>query len=318
MFDPVSYAMGKASGGGGDITVESLSVTQNDTYTAPSGKAYSPVVVNVPNSYAAADEGKVVSNGELVAQTAHAEVTQNGTVDTTLNNSVSVNVPSGYTPTQIASRSDTEGIVGAIVLNNADNDIRGGAFENCKGITSVSAPNFTGASNSGYGFTYAFRRCTGLTHISFPKAVGLAGNMFESCTSLATVVMPKLLRIDGSAFTKCTSLTTFDVGGDGNGSVGSYAFNNTNLSLLVLRSSTMMTLANLNALTNSPFDSSGAGGTLYVPSSLISSYQGASNWSTILGYANNQIKSIESTHTDPNAPIDLTLYYADGTPIPTT
>lgn len=35
-------------------------------------------------------------------------------------------------------------------------------------------------------------------------------------------------------------------------------------------------------------------------------------------YTNNQIKSIESTHTDPNAPIDFTLYYADGTPIPTT
>ena len=57
---------------------------------------------------------------------------------------------------------------------------------------------------------------------------------------------------------------------------------------------------------------------LYVPNDLISSYQSASNWSTILGYANNQIKSIESTHTDPNAPIDLTLYYIDGTPIPTT
>lgn len=35
-------------GGGGDITVESLSVTENGTYTAPSGKAYSPVSVNVP------------------------------------------------------------------------------------------------------------------------------------------------------------------------------------------------------------------------------------------------------------------------------
>lgn len=35
------------SGGGGDITVESLSATENKTYTAPAGKAYSPVVVNV-------------------------------------------------------------------------------------------------------------------------------------------------------------------------------------------------------------------------------------------------------------------------------
>lgn len=29
------------------ITIESLSVTENDTYTAPEGKAYSPVTVNV-------------------------------------------------------------------------------------------------------------------------------------------------------------------------------------------------------------------------------------------------------------------------------
>ena len=34
-------------GGGGDITVEELSVTENGTYTAPEGKAYSPVTVNV-------------------------------------------------------------------------------------------------------------------------------------------------------------------------------------------------------------------------------------------------------------------------------
>ena len=33
--------------GGGNISVESLSVTQNGTYTAPTGKAYSPVSVNV-------------------------------------------------------------------------------------------------------------------------------------------------------------------------------------------------------------------------------------------------------------------------------
>lgn len=44
-YDPSIPA---GSGGGGDITVESLSVTENDTYTAPAGKAYSPVVVNVP------------------------------------------------------------------------------------------------------------------------------------------------------------------------------------------------------------------------------------------------------------------------------
>ena len=72
-----------------------LSVTENGTYTAPSGTAYTPVTVNVLNTYSAGDEGKVVSNGALVAQTAHTTVTENGTIDTTLNNSVVVDVPQG-------------------------------------------------------------------------------------------------------------------------------------------------------------------------------------------------------------------------------
>lgn len=38
-----------SEGGGASITVESLSVTENGTYTAQTGKAYSPVVVNVPS-----------------------------------------------------------------------------------------------------------------------------------------------------------------------------------------------------------------------------------------------------------------------------
>ena len=48
-------------------------------------------------------------------------------------------------------------------------------------------------------------------------------------------------------------------------------------------------------------------GKLYVPSSLISSYQAATNWSTILGYANNQILPIEGSMYE--------TQYADGTPI---
>lgn len=72
---------------GGGAQVESLSVTENGTYTAQTGKAYSPVVVSVANSYAASDEGKVVSNGALAAQTS-VTLDDNGTYDTTLNNEV--------------------------------------------------------------------------------------------------------------------------------------------------------------------------------------------------------------------------------------
>ncbi len=77
---------------------------------------YANASVNVPNSYSASDEGKVVSNGALVAQTSDT-VTQNGTVDTTLINSLTVNVsgggggsplPSGYTQMEYLESSGTQ------------------------------------------------------------------------------------------------------------------------------------------------------------------------------------------------------------------
>ena len=55
---------------------------------------YAAVDVAVPNSYSAGDEGKVVSNGALVAQTSDT-VTTNDTYDTTLINSLTVNVSGG-------------------------------------------------------------------------------------------------------------------------------------------------------------------------------------------------------------------------------
>ena len=66
-------------------------------------------------------------------------------------------------------------------------------------------------------------------------------------------------------------------------------------------------LGNINTFSGTRFASGGAGGTLYVPSALISSYQSATNWATILGYTNNQILPIEGSVYE-NA-------YADGTPI---
>lgn len=78
-----------------EAVIESKNINANGTYTAPTGvDGYSPVVVNVPNSYSASDEGKVVDNGALVAQTSRT-IDENGTYDTTLNNEVVVDVQGG-------------------------------------------------------------------------------------------------------------------------------------------------------------------------------------------------------------------------------
>ena len=80
--------------GGGSADLGTKNIINNGTYDASDDSldGYSEVTVNVPNSYVAGDEGKVVHNGALVAQTSTTK-TVNGTYDTTTNNSITINVP---------------------------------------------------------------------------------------------------------------------------------------------------------------------------------------------------------------------------------
>lgn len=78
-------AIAEGGGGGGGVTVEALTVSENGTYTAPSGTAYGGVTVNVPNP----------SSGSIT-------VTENGTYDVTEKASVIVNTPVPVALTQAA------------------------------------------------------------------------------------------------------------------------------------------------------------------------------------------------------------------------
>lgn len=87
-------------GSSGGATLIEKTITENGTYLASQDDAdgYSLVDVNVPNSYVAQDEGKVVSNGTLVSQLTNKPITTNGTgIDTTIYSSVDVDVPNTYT-----------------------------------------------------------------------------------------------------------------------------------------------------------------------------------------------------------------------------
>ena len=76
----IAIAKKMSGGGGSEPTIESLSVTENGTYTAPSGvDGYNPITVNVPG----------------ITPTGTISITQNGTVDVTQYASANVNVSGG-------------------------------------------------------------------------------------------------------------------------------------------------------------------------------------------------------------------------------
>ena len=142
----------KAGAGGGTPTPPPVliekSVTQNGTYSAEDDEAdgYSSVTVNVPNTYSVSDEGKVVSNGALVAQTSDT-VTENGTVDTTLINSLMVNVSASgggaayYTRYKATSSTSTWTSLGFGIVG--DKGTEGSIFVSIYGLVSTStfSPN---------------------------------------------------------------------------------------------------------------------------------------------------------------------------------
>ena len=334
---------------------------------------YAAVDVAVPNTYAAGDEGKVVDDGALVSQTAHADVTpttSDQTINTTTNNSIKVKGDADLVAGNIKKDVEIFGVTGSYegsgggsmsgseivehILNRSisgDVDIvvtnptpanstniamyngllQACAIRNLKLTGSWNIPNsfcrqyLQGASPSiqstllsvesdaEYAGNGAFANASTLQTVKLPNLrVGYYNyqrnttNMFLSCTSLTKVAFPVLERCDQDFLGSCTSLTEVDLRAVT--FIGTYSFrNSTSFNKLIIGGSIVCQLENINAFNSTPFASGNAGGTLYVPQSMISSYQSASNWSTILGYANNSIVSIEGSA--------YANYYADGTPI---
>ena len=116
-------------------------------------KNYETANINVPNSFDAGDEGKVVQNGALVAQSSQ-NIGENGTYDTTTKNQVVVAVPNTYTVSDegkvvsngalVSQSSDTvtqNGVVDTTLINSLTVNVSGG------GGIKVASGTFTGDSN---------------------------------------------------------------------------------------------------------------------------------------------------------------------------
>ena len=282
-----------SSGGGGSTTLIEKSIAANGEYNASDDSAdgYSKVTVDVANSYTQADEGKVVSSGALVAQTTHAEITENGTYDITTNNSVSVNVSGGVefssAPVAFTLLKNIKNL--NVTIPNGCTSIGAGAFTDCIGLESVQIPS--GITSIG---NYAFQTCTGLTSIEIPSGVTSIGDSsFYGCYGLTSVNLPNnITTIGSSAFENCVNLENINIPSgitsipsklfrncnklknleipSGVTSIGNYAINGCdNLQFIKFHPTTPPTINNSNALS---FRTSCI---IYVPSGSLSAYTSA-------------------------------------------
>ena len=171
------------SGGGSTLITKSISA--NGTYNASSDSAdgYSQVTVAVPNSYSAGDEGKVVSNGALVAQTSDT-VTTNDTYDTTLINSLTVNVSGGGTLPRLLDHVEYTVVTDA--TSSSRQDIHLTPISGDRYLAFLSAKTMPEAPASGYTAISGYMTNVGETSTYTRKGsirrpdgtIGTDGNIF--------------------------------------------------------------------------------------------------------------------------------------------
>lgn len=295
------------SGGGGITPTGTINITTNGTHDVTN---YASASVAVPT-------------GTTPTGTKQISITQNGTTTEDVTNyanaEITVNVSggtSGWDADDIASRASIDGSVvcstatklmpwcfaysritsfsSDTVTNMENTDSNGRQFFNCTSLTSVSIPNVTTQLGAN-----AFQRCSSLQSVNIPNALTGMASVFDGCSSLQEVTFAKSVAVGNSFFYNCSALTKVDLSSSNistTGAINSKAFYGCgNLITLILRKSTIFTLGNVDAFNGTPFASGGSGGTIYVPSSLISAYQSASNWSTVNGYGTITWQAIEGS-----------------------
>jgi len=154
--------------------------------------------------------------------------------------------------------------------------ITGNGFENCNALSKVTFSTL-------YFLPYnCFRSCANLKEINIDKVSGeLPTSCFYGCTTLKKIRNFYASYITASCFASCFSMSkalfaTYYI--------YSSAFANCrSLSKLYLMATAMVSLQNSNAFSSTPIANSGylsgAYGSIYVPSYLVSDYQNDSMWS---------------------------------------
>lgn len=163
--------------------------------------------------------------------------------------------------------------------------VRKNVFEGCDALEEVNAPEVkTVLSNS-------FKSCDSLRSVNMPKVTSIGSGCFRACVSLVSFNAPLVKSITDTMLADCTLLERLDFSSATSIATMSFYYC-TNLKVLILRSTSVVTLANTNALIATAI--AGKKGYIYVPRDLLDEYKAASNWGT---YA-SQFRALEDYTVD--------------------
>lgn len=176
------------------------------------------------------------------------------------------NLPSGLASIPAGTFNGCKNITVSIIPSSVTS-IGTSAFSSCKSIQTIECEGAITTLGS-YAFNGSSTNPMSLTSASFPN-MALTSNIStvfghataaNACQQLEFCDIGSTAGITSNAFANCYALET----------------------LVLRKTASVCTLANVSAFLNTPMRGyNGLTGTVYVPSALISSYQTATNWSTL-------------------------------------
>lgn len=152
------------------------------------------------------------------------------------------------------------------------------AFYHCSRLTSINLPLLVTLS------TYVFDYCSSITTANLPEVTSIGSYAFASAYKLTTVSIPKASCVYNYGFAYCSSLATITL--PSCTSIAAYAFRSCiRLVSLYLPGSSVCSIAASTVFTSTPIGGYSTTarqfGSVYVPSSLYSTYIASTYWSLI-------------------------------------
>lgn len=307
-------------GGGGGVTIrnQNKTITENGTYRHDTGyTGLGTVTVNVPQEDPVLQDKTVTENGTVTAD-AGFDGLGVVTVNVAASGGGSENEDALVTRTATEYTNNRVEEIGTYLFYNVTSikkatfknakKIQKGAFEG-SGVEIIDAPAVEALG--GYSFQRSnitsislpvcskvdvseFSNCKKLTHVNLPAITdALRNSLLSNCSALESFETNALF-VHGSVFVGCTSLITVDFTRATN--IYERVFQNcAKLDAVILRNDSVCSLGNVNSFDGTPFATGGTGGTVYVPSALISEYQAATNWSTLYAAGTCNFVAIEGS-----------------------